>query len=151
MQRARAGLGESKSEISVLLSSVAVVVSTLGLIFAVVSFRLNRQAAARTERYSRMPVLLPKSPIDPDYITLQNIGKGPALNIIIAHGIGALGEQDALNADLSGARKQGLWRDHCHLEPIAAGAERCTAGISARQWAYRIQTRSEATTRRSRT
>jgi hypothetical protein len=128
------------------MSAVAVIISGVAVIVSVVTFEMNRRATAKSdkanreararadevarqgaeqaERYSRMPVLLVKSPVQRGLLTIQNVGKGPALNIVLADPSGDLLEADALDIDLSNDRYRDSWNRFHHLEPIGAGAER---------------------------
>jgi hypothetical protein len=106
------------------MNDVALIIAAVAVIVSIVSFEVNRRGADRAERYTRMPVLLPKSPIQLGSLTIQNIGNGPAMNIVVADASEDLLEEDALSVDLSDDRYREMWSGFHHLEPIAAGAER---------------------------
>jgi hypothetical protein len=97
------------------MDGLGVAVAALALTVSIISFEVNRRAAAKTERYSRMPVLLPKSPIHPDRITIQNMGKGTALNIVITPGSGELTERDVLDINLTDKWYSTIWSKVYHL------------------------------------
>jgi hypothetical protein len=107
------------------MNAAAVIIAVVAVIVSMVSFEVNRRAAARAEQYSRMPVLLPRSPIKSGTLSIQNIGKGPALNIVIANASGDLLKEDALGLDLTKSSYKEMWDHVYHLEPIEAGADRC--------------------------
>jgi hypothetical protein len=115
--------GEERTAIS--MNAAAVIIAAIAVIVSVVSFEVNRRAAARTEQYSRMPLLLPRSPIQTGTLSIQNIGKGPALNIVIANASGDLLKADALSLDPTHESYKDMWTRFYHLEPIEAGGDRC--------------------------
>lgn len=106
---------------------VSTTVSTVALLVSVISFEVNRRAANAAERHGRMPVLIPelqRSPDDVGIVTIRNIGKGPALNIVFANASGELATVDAARIRLSRRKHRDCWSGYMHLQPIAAGAER---------------------------
>jgi hypothetical protein len=102
-------------------------IAVVAVIVSVVSFEVNLRTAKAAERHGRMPVLVPQPFIEAEAskIRIRNIGNGPALNIVIATGTGELATQDVRDIRLSRRRHGRMWRGYAHLQPIAAGSERC--------------------------
>jgi hypothetical protein len=102
----------------------ATIIAVVSILVAVTTFALTYLASVRAERRGRMPVLvlLP----DEHGWRLENIGGGPALNIVIAQGCGP-SETDGLIQLLSDAiDRDGLaqgehWFNPIHLRPMPAG------------------------------
>jgi hypothetical protein len=111
------------------MAFAGLLVAFLAVLVSVVSFEvnrrsaeLNRRVAQDAERRGRMPVLIAAQSAR-QAMCVKNIGNGPALNIVVAHGASDLAADDALNLDLRQLEKQETWWGHEHLEPIASIAE----------------------------
>jgi hypothetical protein len=106
------------------LGVFGVVFAGLALLVSVISFYINYRGAENAERHGRMPVVIPVPPIQPDRITLRNIGNGPALNIVIAEALEDLARKDALEIDFKASRYKTMWRGPYHLQPLESKTER---------------------------
>src|SRR3984885_7242558 len=102
-------------------------VAVIAVIVSMVSFEVNLRTAKAAERKGRMPVLIPQPLREAEVskIRIRNIGNGPALNIVIATGTGELATQDIRHIRLSRRKHGSMWSGYAHLQPIAAGSERC--------------------------
>jgi hypothetical protein len=102
-------------------------IAIVAVIVSVISFEVNLRAAKAAERHGRMPVLIIQPSIEAEVskIRIRNIGHGPALNIVIATATGELATEDARDIRLSRRKHGSEWKGYAHLQPIAAGSERC--------------------------
>jgi hypothetical protein len=97
-------------------------VAIVALVVSMVSFAINYKASSDAERHGRMPVLVPRNDLDrAGVVIVRNVGRGPAINVVIAKGPEALREQDAVRVDL--ARHRDRWKDFLHLDPIESNTE----------------------------
>jgi hypothetical protein len=92
-------------------------VAMVAVLVSVLSFVANHRAATQAERHGRMPVLV-VSTYSLAGITVRNLGRGPALNILLATGPEELGRADAMTAKLAPHRRS--WANFKHLRPIEA-------------------------------
>jgi hypothetical protein len=107
-----------------LIGMTATIIAAVAIIASLLTFALTYVQSVRAERRGRMPVLvlLP----DPSGWRLENIGGGPALNILIAQGRGPAegGGVIALRSDAigpDGSAHNETWCNPVHLRPVAAG------------------------------
>ena len=102
-------------------------VAVVAVIVSMVSFEVNLRTAKAAERHGRMPVLIPQPFRESEVskIRIRNIGNGPALNIVMATGTGELATQDVRDIRLSRRKHSSMWSGYAHLQPIAAGSDRC--------------------------
>jgi hypothetical protein len=96
-------------------------VSLLAVVVSVVAFQVNWRTARSAERHGRMPVLVARHAVGA--VGVLNIGNGPALNVVIAQGVGEIASVDLLAADLGAFQAAGTWVNHQHLPQLPAGAE----------------------------
>lgn len=111
----------------------ATIIAAVAIIVSLLTFALTYFQSIRAERRGRMPVLvlLP----DTSGWRLENIGGGPALNILIAQGRGPAEHggvialrSDAIGSD--GTAPDETWCSPVHLRPMAAG------GLQQIPWAF---------------
>jgi hypothetical protein len=105
-------------------------VAIIALLVSLVSFEVNRRAAAAAERHGRMPILNPQPYQESDggraagRLLVRNIGNGPALNIVLADATGELATEDLRLIRLSPSKHRDHWKNYRHLRPIPSGGER---------------------------
>ncbi len=97
--------------------SVAVFIAGIATVISVISLLYSRQ----TERRGRMPVLV-LFPEESGFWLVENIGKGPALNIVIAQGRGSEGNMRPIDLHAEDATGE-VWCNPIHLRPLSAGAK----------------------------
>jgi hypothetical protein len=111
------------------------VVSLIAVVVSTVAFVLNRRTAEEAARdakvaardakdaarHGRMPVLIATR--GRGEIGIRNIGSAPALNIVIAKGLGEIASVEILDASLADYQTYEIWTEHRHLDPIPAGTE----------------------------
>ena len=100
------------------------VVAGAAVIISLVSFLINNQAAQAADRHGRMPVLIPSVDLDAGTVTVRNIGRGPAMNVVLARGRGELLTVDASSIDLGKRQYRDSWEGHVHLHAIESGRDR---------------------------
>lgn len=100
------------------------VVAGAAVIISLVSFVINNQAAQAADRHGRMPVLIPSVDLGAGTVTVRNIGRGPAMNVVLAHGRGELLTVDASSIDLGKRQYRQSWEAHIHLHAIEPGRDR---------------------------
>lgn len=103
-------------------------IAIVAVLVSVISFEVNRRASSAAERHGRMPVLIPQPMGTKQEVTeirIRNIGRGPALNIVIAAATGDLASEDISDIRLSRRRHGRQWDQYMHLQPIEPGTERC--------------------------
>jgi hypothetical protein len=93
---------------AVIVASVAAAISLGSLLYAI-----------RAERRARMPVLV-LFPAERDSWSVENVGKGPALNIVIAQGRGTHDRDGSIELRRKG-RVGETWCLAIHLRPTGAG------------------------------
>lgn len=110
--------------VTAVAAALTVGISLFSLQNARESLRTARDAEAvarDADRHERMPVLV--CPSSNKTTTVSNVGRGPALNIVVAHGDEELAAWDA--ADVSLERlSQTSWGNAGHLQPMEAGETR---------------------------
>jgi hypothetical protein len=110
--------------VTAVAATLTVGISLISLQNARDSLRTARaaEAVARdADRHERMPVLV--CPASNGTTTISNVGKGPALNIVIARADGGVTACDA--RDVSFAQlAQATWSDAMHLQPMESGETR---------------------------
>lgn len=121
-----AGLAPQRDNREARNVDVATVLSGIAIVVALSTFALTYRASRQAERRERMPVLVLLPEADGAGWRLENIGKGAALNIVIAQGSGP--ETNGGLIDLRGdrARRHGgmapgeSWCNPIHLRPMSA-------------------------------
>jgi hypothetical protein len=107
------------------MTMAATIISVVAVLVSFLTFLLTYLASQRADRRRRMPVIV-VFPEDEGW-RLENIGNGPALNIVIAQGRGteANGSLIELRREAVGANGAApgeTWCNPIHLRPMAAGA-----------------------------
>jgi hypothetical protein len=102
----------------------ATIIAGVAILASILTFALTYLASLRAERRGRMPVLV-LLPDKPGW-RLENIGGGPALNIVIAQGRGPATKEGLieLRADdigPGGIAPEESWCNPIHLRPMPAG------------------------------
>jgi len=98
------------------IAGVAVAISLISVVAAVLSYRLSKLA----ERRARMPALVFRR--DGGRLVVANVGVGPAMNVIYAQGrtLDPRAEPIALSTGFHEP-----WFNPIHLAPIEPGGEQC--------------------------
>jgi hypothetical protein len=92
---------------------------TVGIsLFSLQTARAAGAMAQETDRHERMPVLI--CPSSNGNTTVRNVGKGPALNIVIARGEEELASRDASEITFDQLARTS-WSEPAHLQPIESG------------------------------
>lgn len=92
---------------------------TVGIsLFSLQTAKAAENMARDADRHERMPVLV--CPSSGATIKVQNVGKGPALNIIIARAEEELALHDAADTSFDRLARTS-WSDAAHLQPIESG------------------------------
>ncbi len=118
----------------------ATIIAGVAILASILTFALTYWASLRAERRGRMPVLV----IVPDRGAwrLENIGHGPALNIVIAQGRGRVAAKGLIELRADAIGPDGIasgesWCNPIHLRPMPAGGsqhvpwEFSTSGVGA--------------------
>ena len=99
-------------------------VAIVAVIISLVSFVVNLYASRTADRHARMPVLIAqryKASDGGHRVSVRNIGKGPAVNVVIANALGELAITDIRRVQLSRYKNQRHWGGHKHLERVPEG------------------------------
>jgi hypothetical protein len=99
-------------------------IAGIAVVISLFSFVVNNRAAQSADRHGRMPVLIPGPGLEAGTVTVRNIGRGPAMNVVLARGQGELLTVDASRIALGRRRYRSSWEGHIHLHAIEAGRTR---------------------------
>jgi hypothetical protein len=106
--------------------SLELSVAIVAVIVSLVSFVINFRASQAADRHARMPIVIPQvyeMPGGALRVKVRNIGKGPAVNVVIADALGELATTDVRHVRLSRYKNKSHWGVPRHLERIPDGAE----------------------------
>jgi hypothetical protein len=102
----------------------ATIIAGVAIVVSLLTFAWTYWASQRTERRARMPILV----LFPDQSgwRLENIGNGPALNIVIAQGRGVATPDHCIELRRRVSLRDGSapgesWCNPIHLRPMPAG------------------------------
>jgi len=99
-------------------------VAIVAVAISLVSFVVNLYASRAADRHARMPVLIPQF-YEADGgghgVSVRNIGRGPAVNVVMANALGDLAKKDIRRVRLSRYKNQRHWGGVMHLERIPEG------------------------------
>lgn len=105
----------------------ATVLSGIAIVVALSTFALTFRASRQAERRNRMPVLVLFPQAGGLGWRLDNVGEGPALNIVIAQGRGSDANGGVIELPGERARRHDgvapgeTWCNPIHLRPMTAG------------------------------
>jgi hypothetical protein len=138
----------------------ATVLSGIAIVVALSTFALTYRASKAADRRERMPVLVVLPDIEGPGWLVENIGKGAALNIVMAQGRGSEANGGLIELRGESARRHhGVapgesWSNPIHLRPMSAGGRQKvdwpfeTSGVGitytdALGFAYTVRTSEE--------
>jgi hypothetical protein len=98
------------------------IISSVSVLVAISAFLVARTA----ERHSRMPVLV----LFPDEYgwCVENVGNGPAVNVVIAQGMGSTASKGLIELRKRAVGRDGMaraesWCNPIHLRPVRSGSK----------------------------
>jgi hypothetical protein len=103
---------------------VTTIISVGAILISVATFWLTKRSSDTAERRTRMPIVVIFPDTDSWAWRLENIGKGAALNLVIAQGCRDGGMPITLNDDdvgVDGRAPGEHWCNPIHLRPMSAG------------------------------